>query len=567
MSNSNKNIISNLLAESKNYSNIYDIEKLSQNGQLTNIPVQPLYLSLRKCSTEDLIKYLPELSTDQRSAILDIDLWQKDNLDIFEFEPWIDVYYKLNDELKLEFVKSSQFTLYLKSRFTISTFDAEDPRYPDDDNYFLTDDNLLIFEYDEEFERVDELKNLIRYFYSNMGVENAYAHLFKIVTHSALLMHEDEYRIKQGRLRDYGLLDYFEAQEITHAFHSYDKMNFFIDNKVGATGDLNASSKNQALHKSAIIGFEEDLGDILSDISKIKAQKRSDFIQFSFVRLINSTLSARNALKDSNITFNQIGKETRNFLKLGFSYIKNHRNDVDCIFELFDFIDVYKVGCSLITIEKSILKKHLLKYEFTNDLSQAFLGQKISNLILESFFDVPRLCSIYSRKSQCIESFSLWTEWKLELNFAIETLPFAKGFYESYLSLKSEEKIQDQYYINYDIADIDYESILISSLVNHHSGTYESAENQKIGVTIEDLKSFCLRYFTRDNEAKIVDDKKYSDFLDDFINHYGFEKIINFKNYVTEILKEHLEGYNYSELREDEYSHIGGPIILTIKGH
>ena len=177
-----KNLLHLLVEESKAYLGLEKIEQLIQTGNdLSNIPVQPLYMSIRNLPVEAKSALVPRLSKEQREAFLDIDLWTKDYLSVDDFSQWLFVYSSVPDEFKYEFVKSPEFALFLKARFNIWTFDVEDPQYPDHDYYFLTECNQLLFEYDENCEYVDQLKDAIKMLYSEEGVEKAYSYLFKIV--------------------------------------------------------------------------------------------------------------------------------------------------------------------------------------------------------------------------------------------------------------------------------------------------------------------------------------------------------------------------------------------------
>ena len=77
----------------------------------------------------------------------------------------------------------------------------EDPQYPEHDNYFLSDDNLLLFEYDEECSYVDEVKSLLTELYGYLGVEKAYALIFKYLSDSFYSLAEGEYQDQRTRLR------------------------------------------------------------------------------------------------------------------------------------------------------------------------------------------------------------------------------------------------------------------------------------------------------------------------------------------------------------------------------
>ena len=210
-------VLSKILFEAKSYNSIDDIERLVEIGtDLSQIPMQPLYVSLLATSSEQVAVLMPKLSKEQRQCLVDLDLWKKDQVDVFSFEYWIEVYSKVKDlDLVQEFVSSEDFLIYLKSRVNIYTFDVEDPMYPDHDYYFLTDDALLLVEYSEEFRFPNELKFMIRNLYDKMGVENAYSFLFKLVSDSFSILEEEQYQHKKERLREFGFVDYFDALEKT----------------------------------------------------------------------------------------------------------------------------------------------------------------------------------------------------------------------------------------------------------------------------------------------------------------------------------------------------------------
>src|SRR5690606_26010468 len=124
----------------QSYRSFEDIEKLvEKNNDLSVVPVQPLYLSLSSTSSDQLAVILTKMSEEQRQAMLDLDFWNKDVVDIEGMGRWVEAYSKCKEEkIVFEFAKSEDFLLYIKSRLSIHTFDVEEPEYPDHDYYFLT---------------------------------------------------------------------------------------------------------------------------------------------------------------------------------------------------------------------------------------------------------------------------------------------------------------------------------------------------------------------------------------------------------------------------------------------
>ncbi len=574
MSNSKKsthNIISNLINEAKAYDSIESLEKLAQGGSLKSIPLQPLYLCLRSTEYEVVAQYMAKLSGEQREALLDIDLWVKDDLDVDEFEKWLIIYDLTGDyDMIVEFVESNSFLLYLKARFSIHTFDTDDPSYPDNDNYFLTEDNLLLFEYDESFQYVYELKRLISIYYSIRGVENSYANLFKVVSTSFFQFQEEEYRFKKSRLLDYGLLDYFESLEKTHPWISLAQVEKFIREKNIVTGSIDEFSRSQALHEKSLMAFHKDITSITEQVSKIQDSKRSDFVQFTFLKLINAGLSISDALKKGPLQMSQVSQEIRYHLLLGIDYIlKSGYSKKMSIFEKFDFIDVHRIGKSLVHIQKQKVKKLLTKYGFERQNDESFLGVYFQEMI-EGLFSTPtKVSEQWREKSISVLTAQSYSALENKIQFFEEILPFISQFNITYKEMRDNGAILDHYFLNYDVASIDFEAILISSFIHFDLGHFDEEGTGKMGVKLSDLKLFTSKYFSDENEAKFLESQKkvFLKSFKEFQARFGFVQMNELDSYFFTLLNEHLAGYNYKTLTEDEYAHIGGPILLDIKGH
>jgi hypothetical protein len=362
MSDSN-NLLSKILYEAKSYNTFDDIEKLVDGGDdLSMIPIQPLYVSLINSPTDLIAQILPRLSVEQRQTLVDLDLWKRDVVDVHNFETWIEVYSKIEDlDLTQEFVESEDFLLYLKARINLHTFDVEDPMYPDHDYYFLTDDMLLLVEYSEAYQYPNELKYLIRNLYAKKGVEGAYTLLFKLVNDSFPILQEHNYQLKNSRLEEFGFVSYFEAIEKLHALPVRGHINAFVKSKNTLTPNINIVGQNQSLHSSALVSFDNEMEDIYKELSLVTDEKRMQFLHFTFIRLINSTITQKDALRSGRIELTRIGKVTKNCLELGIQYIKEIGEVENSVFDNFDFFDVYKVGNSLITCERNKYLKVLKK--------------------------------------------------------------------------------------------------------------------------------------------------------------------------------------------------------------
>lgn len=576
MSDIKKDLLSLLFHESKAYSKIDDLEKLVESGQdLSGIPLQPLYLALKQTSVDHLATILPKLAPEQRKALIDLDVWDKDQINIERFSMWPLAYLKCPDEKIIhEFVRSEDFAIFLKARFNIATFDLEEPEYPDDDNYFLTDDNLLIFEFDDHFEHIAEIKKLVSYMYADMGLENAYSYLFKLVNDSFTSFEEEAFRAKKENLRDYGFVDYYDSLFLNASFVSLEALDKFLKTKNVSTAIIDDIGKNQTLHSMSVIAYQQGLDDIHSELLKIKMTGRREYLQFNFIRLVNSSLSLNQAYHDGSLAINRVGTQTKQYLELGFSYVKNKAVDIphlkkliedEGIFAAFDFIELYKVGLSLINLEKQKLKKALSASPFDNEEFEYFLGAQLVNFIDHSFADVVKYKSEASKPVE-VKSLADLENWRIQSDFLKSLLPFAKKFFETFNSLKSKNLIHDSFYLNYDVDNIDLESILISGFINFTLGNYNKTDINKMGITISELKKFTSQYFEKkEDNFCIPENSKHELFtkIKDFAASYGLAGVPGVENYLILILDEHLSGYSYDQLSDDEFKHVGGPILLS----
>lgn len=563
-----KDLLSQLLYEAQAYRKFEDIEKLVEGGRdLSMIPIQPLYVSLQNTSKEQVALILPKLSIEQRQALRDIDFWQKDVVDPQAVYYWLDVYSKCSDdEVVLEYVKSEDFLLGLKNQFTIQTFDAEDPMYPDDDNYFLTEDNQLLIAYPEDFNQVQELKEMIRRLYSEMGVENAYAFLFKMVVDSYQIMEETNYQEKKERLRDFGFVDYYDALEYNTAFNSPAQIDSFINSKKALTPALDSMSQNQSLHATSLVPYQNGMESIKDALNELQDEKRTQFLHFNFVRLVNSRMTLEDALKNGTMAMSRVGNQTRQCLELGYDYLKASFKKEKPVFEVFDFLDVYKVGHSLIDINRKKIKKGLGATPFEKDDFSYFLGMYWNAFLENSFEDVTRYKFDGSSKPleiNSLESFQLWNEASTTF---IEALPFIQTFFLSLEKLKSDGKLNDQFYLNYEVENIDFEAIMISSFINFVGGHYQESTAGKMGVTISELKSFYHQFFMKNGEEYLIkgeEDPVLRQQTKNFIEKFGLSLIKKFDRYLYQIMLEQLNGYEVDNMTEEDFKHIGGPILLN----
>lgn len=565
------NLIEKILKESEAYTSFELIQSsIEKGGDLAHFPVQPLYVAMRGLGEEKVASLLPLLSQRQRQAFYDLDLWNRDELDTQNFEFWIKAHALCQEEEILNsFVDLESFALYLKGRFNIWTFDVEDPEYPDHDHYFLTEDNLLLFEFDEDFELVSEVKTLVKGLYSKLGVEKAYAFLFKLTADSFMVWQEEAYQDMKYRQAELGFVDYYDAVQIEGPFNKLALIEADIAQKKKIkTPNIDDVAKKQALHFTSLVAYKNDFDFMSEELSKVTHGPRQEYLRFNFLRLVNATITFHQALREGQVALTRVGRLTKAYMHLGYDYLQSKKKtgeldwgEESSLFDQFDFIDLYRYGKSLVMIIQSKMNHQLTYYQFSTDQDAPFLGRFFNDFIDESFECPPKFSRGIDRDSLVIDSFQTYMDWSAMADTLIDAIPFIDKFHDVYCEMRDSGKILDHYYINYQVSEIDFESVLISSFANYLLGHYEDeAKGHKMGLTLNDFRQFVAKLFDENGELKLSEEN--FEHLDSFINKYGLENILNFREYLIHLLKDHLEGHDFAGLSENDYKHVGGPIIL-----
>jgi hypothetical protein len=411
---------------------------------------------------------------------------------------------------------------------------------------------------------VRELKQLVKDLYTEKGVEFAYSHLFKMVSDSYLVMEEDSYQRKKERLRDYGFLDYYDAVELEAIHSSFEKVEAFLRERKGVTGELDDALRNQALHASSLVAYHNGLDGIKEALEQITDTKRLDYLQFTFLRLVNARIVAEDALKGGSVKMTKVGHKARQRLELGFQFAQEKLGLNP--FEKLDFTDLYRIGNSLFEIQKKKLKSTLTKTPFDNESCEFFLGTWWNQFLDHSMDEVIKLKIDGSTPAVEITDITSFNSW-LELSETFTaSLPFIQKFWVIMQRLIDKQDLQDAFYLNYSLDSVDFETIMISSLINFSQGHFDKNDQPKMGVTVEELKLFYKRFFQqREGEwlLKGEEDPTLTPLLKGFAEKFGLSLVPRFDSWLRQVLVEHLNGYDIETMQLEDFKHVGGPLILS----
>ena len=115
-----KNFLTLAVAEAQSYLTINQIEHALENKEeIKNLPLQPLYLAYNSLPIDKKTALLPLCLLRQRQLFLDIDLWNKDEINVDNFLPVVGIYAACGDEdLQYEFAKAVNLLCFLREDLT-----------------------------------------------------------------------------------------------------------------------------------------------------------------------------------------------------------------------------------------------------------------------------------------------------------------------------------------------------------------------------------------------------------------------------------------------------------------
>jgi hypothetical protein len=241
---------------------------------------------------------------------------------------------------------------------------------------------------------------------------------------------------------------------------------------------------------------------------------------------------------------------------LGFHYLKKQIGN-EVLFLKYDFAELYKIGHSLLMFQLKALKKALHLNNFEGD-NENFLGDYWTSFLDETF-DSP------IKYKGAITDLVQYEEWCYQIKTIVGLLPFAKKFCETFTELKNDGRVQDSFYINYTVDAIDFEALFLSAFANHFLGTYDQHNISKMGLTIDEFKSFALKIVG--TQGKFVLTPELYQKIQKFIEIFGLSEVANIHNYLQNLLTSSLEGYEFEFMADDDFKHVGGPIILSVYKH
>ena len=201
----------------------FDLSGLLQSSEnrsrIRKLPATQLFYSLDSLEPEEMQLLLPHITGEQWTTFLDLDLWEKDELNTNALIHWESFTLETEDAVARKLLRATdpellqllwKRELQIIARVEEDEFETEPPV---DRSTFITPDNNYLVVLPEDPEKSRLIHSFITRLYQ---LDPDYARLSLEASRFALSLEleEDAYQNTRRRIEDYGFQDYFNAVEI-----------------------------------------------------------------------------------------------------------------------------------------------------------------------------------------------------------------------------------------------------------------------------------------------------------------------------------------------------------------
>ena len=107
---------------------------------------------------------------------------------------------------------------------------------------------------------------------------------------------------------------------------------------------------------------------------------------------------------------------------------------------------------------------------------------------------------------------------------------------------------------------------MLSSLINFAGGHFERADGAKMGVSLEELKGFYQRFFQKHGKEWLLkgeEEPTLHPLLNEFVAKFGLSVVPGFTVWLRQVMVEQMNSYEIDTMSDEDFRHVGGPLIFT----
>ncbi len=279
------------------------------------LPEQEIFLTIKEVGEKDCLDLISLTTPEQFQYLLDLEFWKKDRLDPEKILLWMELLLESGEKKVVQFLRTTDpefLTLLLKKFLRVMTLDGEPiertdhlPLFTLDQFYFIDFKGVRTREVFEPF---------LRAFY-RIDPEGYRRLMEALICELESELEETGYRLRNGRLNDYGFPDFEEALEIYQ----------FIppDSLLKKVGSLEWKPLEPLKRESSFyyLTYQKEGPFFSNMLSRIDEPDELDRLKQEITSLCNKAIVAE-AIDLSNLSgMERAVKKAYHYLNLGLQYL------------------------------------------------------------------------------------------------------------------------------------------------------------------------------------------------------------------------------------------------------
>jgi hypothetical protein len=316
---------------------------LSENPErlVHQLPELELFLTVKEVGERDALDLISLTTPEQFQYLLDLDFWKKDRLDPERILNWIEILLESGENKVSQFIRSADpefIALLLKKFLHVTTIEGDYlermdriPLFTLDQFYFIDFKGMRTREVFEPFLR-------IHYRIDGEGYRRL---MESLICEIESELEEIGYRLRNGRLNEYGFPDLEEALEI-YRFVNPDSL--IAEVRIPPiTGREEVGRERSVFY----LTFQDE-GPFLSSIfSKIDDPHEQDRLRQEIAALCNKAIIAEAIDFPNIVAMERVVKKVHHYLNLGLQYLsKEEETKASVIVRSFPIQRLFQCGVS-----------------------------------------------------------------------------------------------------------------------------------------------------------------------------------------------------------------------------
>ena len=276
---------------------------------------QEILLTIKEIGEKDSLDLISLTTPEQFQYLLDLDFWKRDQIDPEKVLYWMEILLETGEKKVSQFIRTTDLefiALILKKFIRVTQLEGEFTERADRIPLFTLDQFYFIDFKGKKTREVFEpfLKALYR-----IDGEGYQRLMESLIYELESGLEETGYRLRNGRLNDYGFPDFDEALDIYHFIHPDSLM---IGERSQEVGHHESRGQESSIY---YLTFRDEGPFFSTILSKIDRPQEMDRLKYEITALCNKAIVAE-AIDLSNISGMERGvKKVYHYLNLGLQYL------------------------------------------------------------------------------------------------------------------------------------------------------------------------------------------------------------------------------------------------------